>query len=77
MLYFANMASQQRKSSGSIQGEKEQSRPQLQRKLSQQEIGEVVDRLAAKPNKGVVESNRTGADKKMGIMNSYAWQGWN
>ena len=77
MLYFANMASQQRKSSGSIQGEKEQSRPQLQRKLSQQEIGEVVDRLTAKPNKGVVESNRTGADKKMGIMNSYAWQGWN
>ena len=77
MLYFANMASQQRKSSGSIQGEKEQTRPQLQRKLSQQEIGEVVDRLTAKPNKGVVESNRTGADKKMGIMNSYAWQGWN
>ena len=77
MLYFSNMASQQRKSSGSIQGEKEQTRPQLQRKLSQQEIGEVVDRLTAKPNKGVVESNRTGADKKMGIMNSYAWQGWN
>ena len=77
MLYFSNMASQQRKSSGSIKGEKEQTRPQLQRKLSQQEIGEVVDRLTAKPNKGVVESNRTGADKKMGIMNSYAWQGWN
>ena len=72
------MASQQRKSSSSIQNDGEQQkRPQLQRKLSQQEIVEVVDRLTAKPNKGVVESNRTGADKKMGIMNSYAWQGWN
>lgn len=71
------MASQQRKSSSSIQNDGEQKRPQLQRKLSQQEIVEVVDRLTAKPNKGVVESNRTGADKKMGIMNSYAWQGWN
>ena len=75
MLHNTNMASQQR--SSSIQADKEQKRPQLQRKLSQQEIGEVVDRLAAKPNKGVVESNRTGADKKMGIMNSFAWQGWN
>ena len=71
------MASKQRKSSSSIQNDGEQKRPQLQRKLSQQEVVEVVDRLAAKPNKGVVESNRTGADKKMGIMNSYAWQGWN
>lgn len=71
------MASQQRKSSTTAQSDREEKRPQLQRKLSQQEIVDVVDRLAAKPNKGVVDSNRTGADKKMGIMNSYAWQGWN
>lgn len=71
------MASQQRKPSTEIQNDQERKRPQLQRKLSQQEIVEVVDRLTAKPNKGVVESNRTGADKKMGIMNSFAWQGWN
>jgi len=74
---MASQQQQQRKSSTSPPKEPEQKRPQLQRKLSQQEIGEIVDRLTAKPNRGVVDSNRTGADKKMGIMNSYAWQGWN
>jgi len=74
------MASKQtgRKLSASGQRpQQEEQRPQLPRRLSQQEIGEVVDRLTTKPNRGVVDSDRTGSDKKMGIMNSYAWQGWN
>ena len=49
-------------------------------KLSKEErakiIKEVVNRLAwADPDK-VPDSNRTGAAREMGIMNSFAWRGW-
>ena len=39
-------------------------------------IERVVERLARVGLNGVPDSNRTGATKEMGIMNSFAWRGW-
>ena len=49
-------------------------------KLSKQEraqlIEKVVERLTSTGSDRVADSNRTGAAKEMGIMNSFAWRGW-
>lgn len=49
-------------------------------KLSKEEraqlIREVVERLTSAGSDKVPDSNRTGAAKEMGIMNSFAWRGW-
>lgn len=49
-------------------------------KLSKEErarlIKEVVERLTSVDSDKVADSNRTGAAKEMGIMNSFAWRGW-
>lgn len=46
------------------------------KKLSQDEVQEIVDRLSACKPEAVPDAKRTGANKEMGIMNSHAWQGW-
>jgi len=49
-------------------------------KLSKEEraeiIEKVVERLTREGSDKVPDSNRTGAAKEMGIMNSFAWRGW-
>ena len=49
-------------------------------KLSKEEreelIEKVVERLTKTGSDKVPDSNRTGAAKEMGIMNSFAWRGW-
>lgn len=49
-------------------------------KLSKQDraqlIEKVVERLTSTGSDKVADSNRTGAAKEMGIMNSFAWRGW-
>lgn len=49
-------------------------------KLSKEEraqlIKQVVERLSSVGSSKVADSNRTGAARKMGIMNSFAWRGW-
>lgn len=39
-------------------------------------IEKVVERLSSAGSDKVADSNRTGAAKEMGIMNSFAWRGW-
>lgn len=39
-------------------------------------IEEVVERLSNTKSTRVPDSNRTGAAREMGIMNSFAWRGW-
>ena len=47
------------------------------RKASREEVEEVTQRLSSpRPEKSPPDSNRTGALKESGIMNSYAWKGW-
>jgi len=49
-------------------------------KLSKEEraqlIKQVVERLSSAGSGKVADSNRTGAAREMGIMNSFAWRGW-
>lgn len=49
-------------------------------KLSKEEraqlIKQVVERLSSAGSAKVADSNRTGAAREMGIMNSFAWRGW-
>lgn len=49
-------------------------------KLSKEEraqlIKQVVERLSSVGSVRVADSNRTGAAREMGIMNSFAWRGW-
>ena len=51
-----------------------------ERKLSKEEraelIKQVVERLSSAESVKVADSNRTGAAREMGIMNSFAWRGW-
>lgn len=53
----------------------ERSLPTSGSKITKEEIGQMVDRLADKERnlEKTPERNRTGADKKMGIVNTYAW----
>ena len=39
-------------------------------------IEKVVESLTSTGSDKVPDSNRTGAAKEMGIMNSFAWRGW-
>ena len=39
-------------------------------------IKQVVERLSSAGSDKVADSNRTGAAREMGIMNSFAWRGW-
>ena len=46
------------------------------RKMSKDGIEESVERLSSTKNARIPDSNRTGALKEAGIMNSYAWKGY-
>lgn len=48
----------------------------LSKKERAQLIEKVVERLTCADSDKVADSNRTGAAKEMGIMNSFAWRGW-
>lgn len=39
-------------------------------------VEEMVDRLTKDGNKKAPDANRTGANKEMGIFNSFACKGW-
>ena len=45
-------------------------------KMSKDDIDAIVERLSASSVKPPPDSDRTGALKHTGIMNSYAWKGW-
>ena len=45
-------------------------------KCAKDDVDAVVDRLSATKDDKPPESNRTGALKESGIMNSYAWRGY-
>ena len=45
-------------------------------KTSKDDVDAIVDRLSAKSDTKIPDSDRTGALKKSGIMNSYAWTGY-
>lgn len=45
-------------------------------KKAKDDVDAIVERLTATPDAKVPESNRTGALKQSGIMNSYAWTGY-
>lgn len=44
--------------------------------VSKDDVDAIVERLAATKDTKVPESNRTGALKQSGIMNSHAWKGY-
>ena len=46
------------------------------RKMSKDGVEESVERLSSTKNARIPDSNRTGALKEAGIMNSYAWKGY-
>lgn len=47
-------------------------------KLPAAEVEMLVDRLTQpSSSKSVCDSNRTGSMKDMGVMNTFAWKGWN
>lgn len=46
------------------------------KKLSSEAVQEIVERLSSSKPEAVPDARRVGADKEMGIMNSFAWQGW-
>ncbi|XP_065181543.1 uncharacterized protein LOC135812151 [Sycon ciliatum] len=47
-------------------------------KLPAEEVEALVDRLKqTSPGKAVCDSNRTGGMKESGVMNTFAWKGWN
>ena len=45
-------------------------------KASRDDVDAIVERLQANTSTKVPESNRTGALKDVGIMNSHAWRGY-
>lgn len=46
------------------------------RKASESTINAMVDRLTADSKDKAPDANRTGANKEMGIFNSFACKGW-
>lgn len=48
----------------------------LSKEQRAQLIKEVVERLSTVGSAKVADSDRTGAAREMGIMNSFAWRGW-
>ena len=48
----------------------------LSKEQRAQLIKEVVERLSIVGSAKVADSDRTGAAREMGIMNSFAWRGW-
>ena len=45
-------------------------------KTSKDDVDAIVERLRATSDSRIPDSNRTGALKGTGIMNSYAWKGY-
>ena len=45
--------------------------------IGSEEIEKMVDRLTRDADKKATDSNRTGAMREQGVVNTYAWKGWN
>jgi len=45
--------------------------------MGSEEIEKMVDRLTRNAEKKVTDSDRTGSMREQGVVNSYAWKGWN
>lgn len=62
----------------------ERNKPKLERRtnvepteIGSEEIEKMVDRLTRDADKKATDSNRTGAMREQGVVNTYAWKGWN
>lgn len=45
--------------------------------MGSEEIEKMLDRLTRNAEKKVTDSNRTGSMREQGVVNTYAWKGWN
>lgn len=45
--------------------------------MGNEELENMVDRLTRDGDKRATDSKRTGSMAKQGIVNTYAWKGWN
>lgn len=45
--------------------------------MEDEDIEEMVERLTKDGEKKATDRNRTGAMKEQGVVNTYAWKGWN
>ena len=62
----------------------ERNQPKLDRKtkvecleMGSEDIEKLVDRLTREGEKKTTDSNRTGSMREQGVVNTYAWKGWN